>query len=218
MDAEEIIKSLSETGKPRATIYLNQKRVHAFYEQYIGAITEIVKVKKLGGEASGSLWGFFTSKVVRGHELGEKMKIDYPIVQAMLIETAAERSDELIDLNLFEPKQGVMLKYLGPSQIIANNQKIYSAKTGLLDTQVKALEAERSRQVDILRRVDPERGAIVWVAKGLGLASVASEIWVDFGFLSSYGLFSNFGILGRYEQEVEGIVLLSPFWIWHDGY
>lgn len=54
-EINEIVESVSKRSKPRATIYLNEKRVDEFYNQCAGAIAELVQSGKLGSKVPASL-------------------------------------------------------------------------------------------------------------------------------------------------------------------
>jgi hypothetical protein len=50
------------------------------------------------------------------------------------------------------------------------------------------------------------------------IASIASSSWIIGHLFASYSGASPHGILGRYEKEIENVLFVSPFWIWHEGW
>jgi hypothetical protein len=218
MNSREIVAELSSTHQPRATLYLNGERVDALFSQELGAVREIVLSEKLGAKISASLLKLLDLELGGDKEQTVSGTLD-SILKAILLERAARESNRLRDLRIDDPRAGQMLFYCGDGRIIDVDESLGQSLATLPAESLAALDTERIRQQKRLQRRDPELGTIVWLAtEPQPLASIASEKWVDAGLLSSYGGNPPFGILGRFERELSGIALLSPLWIWRDGW
>ena len=63
MDVQEIIKTLSTTREPRATLYLNNRSIERFFSQHVSAIKEYVTSEALSGKLSAGLFSFLKGEV-----------------------------------------------------------------------------------------------------------------------------------------------------------
>jgi len=52
MDTQELVAALSETRKPRASLYLNEERIGDLFSQQVGAIRDIVRSEKFDAKIS----------------------------------------------------------------------------------------------------------------------------------------------------------------------
>ncbi len=215
MEIHEIIKALSETGKLRATIYLNEKHIKAVYHQYIGAIAEVAKSAKLDAEVSANLMTLLGVALTGGQELSESIAIT-PDLEVMLIEYQAKHSGQLMNLTSREPQPGGLLTYIGDGQVARPGLAIAKEVPLLHAAIAQIIQSERAEQEKSLKAGGFE--TIVWLssAKGHPLASIGSSEWVDWGYLASYHKQPPFGILGRYEKKVKQVVFIEPLWIWHE--
>ena len=63
MDVQDIIKALSTTREPRATIYLNEQSIARFFLQGVSVIKEYVNSEELSGKLSAGLLSFLKTEV-----------------------------------------------------------------------------------------------------------------------------------------------------------
>lgn len=215
---DDLIKTLSKTNNPRATIYLNEKRVTDLYQQSVGGITEVVKTRSLTGKASAGLLTLFTSEAGGERATSTTIAIT-PMIMAILIEHQSANAEQLVDLAVSFPQKGALLSYVGDARLIGFDEAVTATSTNLSEAIASVIHRERLRQENVLRIQDANAKTIVWVSsiQGRSIASIASSQWVDFGHFCSYPQ-PPLGILGRYESESGGITFLSPLWIWHDGW
>ena len=77
--------------------------------------------------------------------------------------------------------------------------------------------SEKVQEIRAFQARDAEKGTIVWSSKSKKyLASIAyREFVVDIGTARSYpeGIY---GILGTKEDDTEGLLTISPRWIWYE--
>ena len=218
MNENEIVKSLSETRNPRTTIYLNQERIDDFYSQTVGAITELARKGKIGSKISAGILGILGSEVNADKELAGNMKMT-PVLKAILIETQARDSGQLIDLAADQARPMTLLRYIGESQIVYMWDEVNPGNARIAENDARTLQIERTRQERFLRFTNDKVGTIVWVASvnGRTVGSIAVSDRINMNELGSAPPSrGRFGIIGAYENEIDGVVLISPFWIWQD--
>ena len=215
MDSQDIISALSETRKPRATLYLNADTINAYFSQVVSAVQEVVRDNKLSPEVSAGLLGL-------GFKLaGEKGEASTypldPLLKAILIEYQAKMARTLVSLESEEPRPGTTMRYAGPSWIADIDEEV--APPRLPEPIARKLQEQRARQEKRLQARDAARRTIVWYRDSAPfVASIASDEWVNEGLLTSYIDSPPFGILGRYERDCGDLVLIAPFWIWCEGW
>ena len=218
MNENEIVKSLSETRNPRTTIYLNQERIDEFYSQTVGAITELIKKGKIGSKVSASLWGILGSELNADKELTGNITIT-PVLKAILVETQAKDSGQLIDIIADQARPMALLRHIGESQIVYMWDEVNPENAGISNDDARTLQIERTRQEKFLRFANDKVGTIVWVASAAGhtVGSIASSNHINMNELGSAPPSrGRFGIIGAYESEINGVVFISPFWIWQE--
>jgi hypothetical protein len=76
------------------------------------------------------------------------------------------------------------------------------------------IQTERERQVQEYQNLGLVRRIVVWVSPGkINLASIASTEFVNPNNFVSGGP-GRTGILGLFENEIQGVIFISPLWIW----
>lgn len=217
MDVNAIVKALSRSGEPRATLYLNGITVSTYFAQAITAISEVVRSEKLAPEVSANL-GLLGAKLGGDKGWGTTVAFDDPLLKAMLIEYEARVSGTLVDLRENEAGAGAMLWHIGDTQVSDIDEDVLTV-TGLPDSIAGDIQKERARQQKRLQARDPARRTIVWIATTPRyMAAICSDEWVNPGFMASYASVPPIGILGRFERQLGQVTLIAPFWIWHEGW
>ncbi len=211
----EMVEKLSTSKRPRATIYLNEKRVDEYYSQRLGPITQLAKTGKFGGHLGANLLGILNSELESGREMAGSGAIT-PILKAILIESEARDSDQLSNLSLGSTRDRILTTYLGPGRIFDTEDEVCADEAiGVPADAAQVIQNERARQQKVLR--GPTLVWMAWAAEG-PVASVChdSQNNINRSYLASYP-FSPFGILGFFERELSNVQFITPFWIWHDG-
>ena len=158
MTEGEIVELLSTTRRPRATIYLNQRRVDDYYSQRLGPFVELVRSGKLGGNAGADLLGFLKFGVFGENSMAGSGPLT-PVIKAMVIESEAKSSGQLADLSLVRPDRELLVTYVGAGQIYDNPDKIAPDQSGGVSAEAaQVVQDERERQEKGLRGP-----TIVWV-------------------------------------------------------
>lgn len=218
MDDQELVKSLSPTGKPRATLYLAQEKVEQLYVQSVALVTEFVRSAKQGGRLSASLLKIIGAEVSEEETLSAKIHLG-PLLQAILIENAGAHANALLDLSLRDAEAGTLLKYVGDARIAVMDMPVLPSKS-VTERDCEVITRERETQEKVLRFRDDKVGTIVLTAspRGAVLASIASTESTNLNFLASYSRNPPFGILGRMENRIEDVTFISPLWVWREGW
>jgi hypothetical protein len=216
IDADEIVKALSQTREPRATLYLNERVVGEYFTQRVSAIQNLIAGENIQPELSASL-GVLGFKLGAGRETSASFGLD-TVLKAILIEFEATQSKRLSDIGRVEPTRGFMLRHVGASCIVDIDEVVAAANSELSESIAAEVEQERLRQQKRLQAREPGRKTIVWTTgTPTPMASIASDEWVSAGLMSSYS-HPPFGILGRFENRIGGVIYIAPFWIWHEGW
>ena len=219
MDIQEIIKTLSKSREPRATIYLNNNSIRQLFSQRVSAVRELVNSEQLSGRLSAGLFSFLKSEI--GTQLADSQKIELdPLLQAILIEEVEKNAGNLIDLKNDKPGPGSLIYYTGNLNIAIEKADISKEKKDdLPGTFIEAVSDEAHRQEKIIKKENHELEVVTfyWMTGKDGYAAVASNKWIDYGTLASYG-FSPIGLLGRLESIKNKIAFIAPLWVWHDGW
>lgn len=217
MNEYDIIKALSETKEPRATLYLNEKRVDELYQLKAGAISEIVRNSNIEAKLSAKLLDLFGGDFATSRGITGNINVT-PILKAILLEYEAKQSGQLTDVSYAEPQKQGLIVYIGQGLLLFEDQAVSKETIPWRDTLLNTIQVERIRQEKILQRSDPDLKTLMWVGRGKSqhLASVISSRWFQYENAASY-MFPPYGILGRIEREIENILFISPLWIWHDG-
>lgn len=219
MDVQDIIKALSETREPRATLYLNNRAVEQFFTQRISAIKEFVKSEQISGRISGGVLSFLKSEVGGQNSTEQKVTLD-SLLKAFLIEKVEKDAGHLLDLEFEEPRAGRLIYYLGELNIAVENEDIGKDLEERIDSSlVEVIQKEASRQDKIIKKENSQLEVVTIYGKlkKRGFAAIVSSKWVDYGTLASYG-FPPIGIFGRLERVMGDVAFIAPFWIWHDGW
>lgn len=217
MDAHDIVKALSETRQPRATLYLNERVIDEYFSQRLGAIQNLVAAEKLQPEISASL-GLLGVKLGGERATTATLALN-TVLKAILVEYDATLGKQLVDLNTTEPRQGIMLRHVGTARIFDIDEEVAADNSGFPGPTATQVEQERQRQQKRLQVREPGRLTIVWAtATPRPMASIASDQWVSAGTLASYHLHPPYGILGRFESRIGDVSFIAPFWIWHEGW
>jgi len=141
------------------------------------------------------------------------------VLKGILLECNARLSGELRDLQRARPAPGHLLFFVGPGALVEEGVSVAEAEIGLPAAAADAIETERLRQQRRIQKKDPKAATVVWLANApLALASIASDKWLNDGNMASYGRSPPFGILGRFESNLNGVTLIAPLWIWHEGW
>lgn len=207
----EIVQMLSASRRPRATIYLNQKRVDEYYSQRLGPITDLSRSGKLSGDVGMSVFNILKADISseRGLSGGGSLT---PVLKAMLIETEAKVNDQLADLAVDHAPGALVATFSGDGRIFDTEDPV-SGDLLLSAQMAEVIQNERMRQQKVLRG-----STIVWVGLpgGAPLASICHDgDNVYRSFLASYPN-APFGILGYRERELHTVLFIAPLWIWHE--
>jgi len=219
MDVQEIIKALSKTREPRATIYLNNQSIERFFTQRVSAIREFVKSEQLSGRLSAGVFSFLKSEVGGQNSTGQKVELD-SLLQAILIEEVEKEAGHLLDLKAEEPQAGSLIYYLGDIHIADEAEDIgKDVEEGMPPSFVKIIQQEASRQDKVIKKENSQLEVVTTYGslERRAFAAIVSSKWIDYGSLASYG-FPPIGMIGRLERVRSGVAFIAPFWIWHDGW
>lgn len=223
---DEIVSALSETKKSRLTLYLNERRVKQLYDQSIREIEQLVEqlvvTKELGEKLGGGIKTFvsFGGEVAEKEGYAAQLRFS-PELMAVLLEYRTKRDARLLDPSLDEPIQDdALIRYVGASHIISHQKDVDAVETGWTTALAQVVQRERIRVQDEAKDLyDKEARTMVWVASPNAkrkLASIGFLRNVDPGNYISYSPLEHFGILGRFTREIEGVMFVSPLWIWHE--
>ncbi len=125
MNELEIIKTLSNTRKPRIPLYLNSDSIDYLFSQKLGGLTSLVRSERLGGEVSASLLQIISSKVSSEAGIQGAILLS-PILKAILLEAQANEDGNIVDLSKGEPNSDSWLTYVGRGEFIIRT-KTYQA-------------------------------------------------------------------------------------------
>ena len=132
MDLNAIVKALSSSGAPRATLYLNGETVSTYFAQAVTTISAVVRSEKLAPELSASL-GLLSAKLGGDKGWGTTVAFDDPLLKAMLIEYQARVSGTLVDLRKNEARAGAMVWHVGDNTHVFDIDEDVASVTGLPD-------------------------------------------------------------------------------------
>ena len=182
----------------------------------MSAIQNLIAGKNIQPELSASL-GLLGFKLGAGRETSASFALD-TVLKAILIEFEATQSNRLSDIASVEPTRGFMLRHVGASRVVDIDEVVAAANTGLLESIAAQVEHERLRQQKRLQARDPGRKTIVWTTETpTPMAAIASDEWVSAGSMGSYA-HPPLGLLGRFENRIDGVTYIAPFWIWHEDW
>jgi len=137
---------------------------------------------------------------------------------ALVLESHYKLTGDLLQLpdEAFR-REAELIRYIGDGYITGPKESVTAQTTGLPSDIAKLVQAEREEQQRGFEDLDEDDPTIVvWTAPGNpSLASIAHRKWVkpySGTFVSSRRFVR--GILGRFESRTDGIIFLSPRWIW----
>jgi hypothetical protein len=139
---------------------------------------------------------------------------------AIMVETHFRISGQLLEMpdQLFR-RDARLIKYVGESYLTEDDEEVTAETTGLSDNLARIVEKERHDQQNRMKKWADDPRMLVWSAAGEpNLASIALRTWAEpYGgyWASEYSLMNPKGILGSIESEKNGIVFITPLWIWH---
>jgi hypothetical protein len=125
---------------------------------------------------------------------------------------------ELVDPNFGAPDDEKWFRHVGDCHFTAHNADVKTEWNKILPSNLQILlQHKRLKQQDLLstNSKKTETMVIAWKKEDHYLASIANIEWVD---PSSYARYSYppLGIFGRFQQQIDSILLIDPLSIWHE--
>ncbi len=203
MRTEDLFKILSEKITHRVDIYLAPSKIDTYFKDQGLLVNEVSKMDKEGAEFGASIFNVFSGKLTEEGEVTEKLVIDSRD-KGKIIERIAHLEDSQVTdgTSLFNYKGPAHFTYWGETPTIFSIE----------ENQI--IQKERARQEKIM-----EKDTVLFTFKvnNTIYAAIANKENFDLGMLASYGPLESHSILGLPERKLtENIVLINPFWIWHE--
>ena len=220
MNETELMAKLLPTDKTRVPLYLAPSKIENLYLQTVTAVTELTRSMRDHDKLSGNIFGFLGGEISAEEGLELRIAVN-PLLQALVIERAANESKQLIDLAFTPPEQGKVVRYVGPARFIQMNQEIIPDVAGLSRDVATSIARRRKIQEDVLRFRDDKIRTVVLVfqANGVQFAAIASTEFINISSFSSYFTYTEFGVLCRLEgPPIDEVTFLDPIWIWYEGH
>lgn len=217
------IETLSETGNYRSSLYLNEKVIDSYYSQMLIGISQLSTNNQIEGNIKASLNILFSSiegGVGKTKGISYEIDINY-IKKVMLVEFYLSNKNKLIDLSkdissTTKLKQDLLI-YFGNGKIVDSIDEVYPKTTDFTDKSCNKIRELAQQQERFVKYENEKFFSIVLTAaiQNYNLVSIGSSKWIDMSNFRRYHKISPFGILGKYEQEIDDILFIQPFWIWH---
>jgi hypothetical protein len=224
MNVQELIKKGSLTGEDRRTLYLSEFKAHEVYIQTVAQVTEMVETEKGGGKVSMDLNEILKlplkleGQLERGFE--QKVAIT-PLLQAMVIERAAEQAGLLIDLTIGQKPvngpliRGPLMRYIGMARFDMEPWEDKTPDATIPQAAWGIISKKRAYQERVFKWNNNHAAVLTFTIENAVYASIASSESLTQGFRHYYRT-PPFSMLCRMVGPAEeGVTLLDPIWIWH---
>jgi hypothetical protein len=215
--AQALHNAIAAIGEARVRLYLDERAVEDQFVQRRNALDEVVTGREIGAEIGAGYLGFLSGKGSGKATAAERIELT-PFIRALLVEDAERERGALVDLSREEPRDGPLLFFLGPGRIFLSNPYepvVELVELGLQPKAAQALEAERNVQAAAF---GDDRGMLVWVGPGRKtLASIAAASFSAMGPVVSYRQHPPHGLLGIFEQELDGVALIKALFLWRQA-
>lgn len=208
MEKEALFSLLGQQVKHRIDIYLAPLKIDRYFRDQGFPVNEIAKSEKEGQELGVSIFKVISGKVSGGQDITEKIVLDSRDKGKIIEQISFEDSGDVTS-GLVKHPEG-LIHYQGPAHFTYWKESFESFSP----VQNKIVQKERERQEMIM-----EKETVVFSFKinDTRYVSIAAKEHFDIGMLASYGPLESHGILGLPERKLtEDIVLINPFWIWHE--
>jgi len=210
MKADKLISALENSKTSRVTLFLNERRVAQLFRDKVARINKIITSEELGPEFSSSLGGILGIKISAKKGISHDLDIS-PDEKALLIDIFEKDRGNMYSVDDTDIPKGALLSYVGQSQITLDEQLLTTETSMLPHNLTEILQQKRDFQAK-----GTKKGTIVWSSKSSKfLASICyMDSVVDPGIAYSY-FKGKYGIMGTKEDELNGLITISPRWIWY---
>lgn len=208
MKTEDLFNILSEKITHRIDIYIAPSKIDTYFKDQGLLVSEVNKTDKEGAEFGASIFNVFSGKLTEEGEITEKLVIDSRD-KGKIIERIANLETPTVREDNSETKRS-LFNYKGPAHFT------YWGETPTIYTpeENEIIQKERARQERIMQK---DTALFTFKIKNTVYAAIANKENFDLGMLASYGPLASHCILGLPERNLtENIVLINPFWIWHE--
>ena len=210
----------SKWPKSRTIIYLNEPKVERLYKHYISPIVEL----NFGTERSHEIEGKLQALVATlGGKQGWKetknaKSMISPELMVVILEYYVERNDKLVDPNFGPPDDEKWFRHVGDCHFTYHDADVKTVSNKILPLNLQMLlQRKRLEEQNHLstNTKKAETMVVAWEKGDRYLASIANIEWVDRSSYGRYG-YPPIGIFGRFQQQIDGILLIDPLSIWHE--
>jgi len=212
MDVGRLLKILEQARTTRDSVYLNERRIYRLFRDKVSRINRIIVSKELGPEFTAGLGSILGVKISGKKGISEDLDISFD-EKALLIEIFEKERGNMHSVEDSKIPKGALLSYVGESHITLDFQDV-TPETSMLPHNL----TEKVQRIREFQAKGSKEGTIVWSSKSKKyLASIAyMEFVIDPGIAHSNPK-GRYGILGTKEDELEGLLTISPRWIWYEG-
>lgn len=197
METKDLFKILTQKVVHRVDIYFAQSKVDKYFKDQGFIVNEVTKSANEGEEIGVSIFKIVSGKISGGRDVTERIVIDSRD-KAKIIESIKNKPNELFH-------------YKGPGHFTYWEETLNLYEPN----QNELIQNERIRQEKIFEK---KTVLFTFQIDDTIYASIAMKDNFDLGMLASYGPLESHGLLGLIERKLEEkIVLINPFWIWHEN-
>jgi len=208
MKRDNLFEILNREVKHRIDIYMAPSKIDKYFRDQGFPVNEISKSDKEGQELGVSIFKVVSGKISGGQDTTEKIVLDSRD-KGKIIDVISFDDTEKINSGLNASING-LIQYKGPAMFTYWDEEMDACTP----EQNTIIQKERTRQERIL-----EKRTLLFSFRinETIYVSIASKENFDLGMLASYGPLESHCLLGMVERKLtDSMVLINPFWIWHE--